>query len=112
MKNKPIYVSFANPKLEKVYEKLNQGTYEEKKLHTHIQKAIQELKKNPTCGMKITKSLWPKNYIQKFQIANLWKYDLPDGWRLIYTIFQNQTMILNVILEWFSHKKYEQKFRY
>ena len=36
--------------------------------------------------------------MKKFGINNLWKYDLPNSWRLIYTIKTNEVMILNVIL--------------
>ncbi|GAI89960.1 unnamed protein product [marine sediment metagenome] len=75
-------------------------------------RAIDDLKKNPTCGTKIPRKLWPKYYIKEYQITNLWKYDLPNAWRLIYTILEDKVMILNVILEWFSHKDYERKFRY
>jgi len=51
--------------------------------------------------------------VQKYQINNLWKYGLPDGWRLIYTIkTPNKVQILAVILEWFDHKEYERKFNY
>jgi hypothetical protein len=44
---------------------------------------------------------------------NLWKYDLPDGWRLIYTLSTpNKIEILAIILEWFDHKNYERRFGY
>ena len=112
MKDKPIYVAFANPKIERSFEKLQKGTFEEKQLNMFIERAIKDLKKNPTCGINISKKLWPKTYIQQYHINNLWKYDLPNAWRLIYTIFEDKVMILNVVLEWFSHKEYEKRFRY
>lgn len=112
MKDKPIYVAFANSKIENVFEKLQKSKFEDRQLYTFIERAIDDLKKNPTCGTKIPRKLWPKNYIKEYQITNLWKYDLPNAWRLIYTILEDKVMILNVILEWFSHKDYERKFRY
>ena len=112
MNSKPIYVVFANPKLEKDFGKLKQGKFEDKQLYEFIERAISDLKINPMCGVKIPKKLWPRGYIKKYQIKNLWKYDLPDGWRLIYSIFENELMILNIILEWFPHNEYERKFRY
>lgn len=45
-------------------------------------------------------------------LTNLWKYDLPDAWRLIYTIKEDEIKILSIILEWFDHKEYERKFNY
>jgi len=31
---------------------------------------------------------------------------------LIYSIFEDKLMIINLILEWFPHKEYERKFGY
>ena len=112
MSSKPIHVAFANPKLEKDFEKLKKGKFEDKQLFEFIERAISDLKKNPMCGVKIPRKLWPRGYIKTYQIKNLWKYDLPDGWRLIYSIFENELMILNLILEWFPHKEYERIFGY
>jgi len=63
-------------------------------------------------GLKIPKKLWPKLYVQHYGITNLWKYDIPNGWRLIYTIETNEVKIVNIILEWPDHKNYERRFGY
>ena len=89
MNNKRIYVTFGAKKIENEFEILKEGKFEDKQLYGFIDRAIKDLKSNPTCGTKIPKNLWPKEYIRKFGIANLWKYDMPNAWRLIYTI---QTM--------------------
>lgn len=112
MNDKQIYVTFVDKKIENEFETLKEGKFEDEQLYTFIDRAIKDLKANPTCGVKIPKKLWPKEYIQKYEITNLWKYDLPNAWRLIYTIQTNDVMILNVILEWFNHKEYERKFKY
>jgi len=112
MTGKPIYVAFGSKRLENDFEKLRKGRFEDKQLYKFIERAIDDLKKYPICGTKIPRKLWPKSYIKEHQITNLWKYDLPNAWRLIYTIFEDKVMILNVILEWFSHKDYERKFGY
>jgi len=112
MTDKNIYVAFSNKKLESSFEKLKKGKSEDKQLYKFIERAINDLKKNPICGTKIPKKLWPKRYVKEYHITNLWKYDLPNAWRLIYTIFEDKITILNVILEWFPHKEYERKFGY
>ena len=109
---KSIYVAFRDKKLESVFDSLNKGRFEDKQLYRFIERAFKDLKKSPTCGLKIPKKLWPKVYMSKYGITNLWKYDLPNGWRLIYTIQTDEVMILNVILEWFNHKEYEKRFKY
>jgi len=112
MKDKPIYVAFATKKLESNFEKLQKGKFEDKQLYNYIERAMNDLKKNPVSGIKIPKKLWPKYYSTEYQITNLWKYDLPNAWRLIYTIVEDQVMIVNVLLDWFSHKDYEKRFGY
>ena len=112
MNNKPTYVTFGEKKIENEFEILKEGKFEDKQLYDFIERAIKDLKTNPTCGTKIFKKLWPREYIRKFGITNLWKYDMPNAWRMIYTIQTNEVMILNVILEWFSHKEYEKRFKY
>jgi len=109
---KPIHVAFGDKRLEREFEGLKSGKFEDNQLSSFIERAISDLKKNPMCGIKVPKTLWPKEYISAFEINNLWKYDLPNGWRLVYTIQTNEVMILNVILEWFDHKEYERRFKY
>ncbi len=111
-KEKSIYVTFGEVKIEKEFELLKDGKFQDKQLYEFINRAMKEIKINPLCGIKIPKRLWPRIYILENNITNLWKYNLPDGWRLIYTIKENEVMILNVILEWFNHKDYERRFGY
>ncbi len=112
MNSKPIYVAFVNRKLESSFEILKKGKHQDKQLYGLIEFMIKTLKKNPISGVKIRKRIWPREYIKRYAINNLWKYDLPNGWRVIYTIKTDEVMILNVILEWFNHKQYERRFHY
>ena len=104
MNNKPIYVTFGEKKIENEFEILKEGKFEDKQLYEFIDRAIKDLKSSPTCGTKIPKKLWPKEYIKKFGITNLWKYDMPNAWRLIYTIQTNEIMILNNKIPLMFHK--------
>ena len=112
MNNKPLFVTFADKKIESAFDELKEGKFEDKKLYAFIDRAIDDLKKDPTSGTKIPKEIWPRVYIQKYDINNLFKYDLPNGWRLIYTIKSDEVRIISVILEWFDHNGYEKRFRY
>ncbi len=71
-----------------------------------------DLRENAFCGVRIRKKLIPKVYVEKYGIDNLWKYDLPGGWRLVYSVANGQICILSIILEWMSHKDYERRFNY
>jgi len=104
---KTINVAFVNKKLEKEIESISDKEFKEE-----IEKAIIKLKEEPACGIHIPKKLWPKEYIQLYDITNLWKIDLRNGCRIIYTIKNDELRILCVILDCFSHKGYERKFKY
>ena len=73
---------------------------------------IKDLKENAFCGIQVPKRLFPKEYIQKYDINNLWKYDLPSGWRLLYSVANGEVVVLAIIIEWMSHKDYERRFNY
>lgn len=105
-------VAFANKNLKLAYFELKAGKFEEKQLFAFISRAIDDLKENPLCGIKIPKKLWPKEYIKKYRITNLWKYNLPNYWRLIYTLIGDEVKIVSMILEWMTHKNYEKRFSY
>ena len=109
---KEISVSFISKKLKDEFVSLKDNKFEDKQLYDFISRAIDDLKKNPMCGVKIPKKLWPKKYIQEYEVTNLWKYDLPNAWRLVYTIDTDEVRIVNIILEWFDHKSYEKRFKY
>jgi len=108
---RPRKVRFADPSLFEAY-KLSTGRSEEQRLAESLSKAIEDLKQNPQCGAKIPHQLWPKEYVREYNIDNLRKINLPDAWRLVYTLVGNEIEIISVLLEWFSHKDYEKRFGY
>jgi len=105
-------VVFVDEKLHKAYLDLEKGRSEEKELALFLKRAIDDLRENPACGNKIPRAVWPREYVQKYGIDNLWNYYLPDGWRLVYTLKGNELEIISIILEWFNHKEYEKRFGY
>ena len=107
-----IHVAFATPSIKKAFDELESGKFEDKQLYTFLQRALDDLKKNPFIGKNVPKNLIPKEYIRKFGIDNLRKYDLPNAWRLMYTLKGNEVMIVSIILEWLDHKNYERRFKY
>ena len=105
-------VHFGNKKLKIYFERLKDSKTEGKRLYKWISRAIEDLEKDVFCGIQIPKKLIPNDYIKKYEIDNAWKYDLPQGWRLIYSVTNKEVLILSIILEWMHHKDYEKKFNY
>lgn len=106
-----ILINFISEKLRDELLQLKQGDYAEKQLYEFIKRAFRDIEQDISCSIKIPKKLWPKKY-KKYGITNLWKYDLPNGWRLIFFLESNEIKIVAIILEWFTHKEYEKRFGY
>jgi len=109
---KKIEVHFADQKLKDVFDALAKGRGEEREVYEMILRAIDKLEKDPFIGDTVPRKLIPKEYITKYGIDNLKRYDLNDSWRLIYTIVGSKLLIVSVILEWMPHKEYERRFGY
>jgi Txe/YoeB family toxin of Txe-Axe toxin-antitoxin module len=101
-------VTFADDSIKDAFLQLQYGTKEEREVFKQIKKVLEKLKENAFAGIQIPKRLIPKEY----DVPNLWKINLPRGWRLLYFIVSDEVIILSIILEWMSHKKYERRFKY
>jgi hypothetical protein len=110
MKSKII---FADEKIKSFFERLKDAKSEEKQLHSSLVVAFEILEKNAFAGTQIPKRLIPKEYKKRFgEIDNLWKLNLPNAWRLLYSVKGDKIVIISLILEWISHKEYEKRFKY
>ncbi|MBU3940882.1 MAG: type II toxin-antitoxin system YoeB family toxin [Nanoarchaeota archaeon] len=105
----PSKVKFVNNKTLEAFEKTKT---KEKRLYEWLLRAFKDIEENAFCGIQIPKRLIPKEYIKKYEITNLWKYNLPDAWRLLYSIENQEIIVVSIILEWMDHKDYERKFNY
>ena len=83
-----------------------------KTLFKSINHNIDLLFKNPQLGQPIKKKLFPKKLIKQYNVSNLYRLEISDYWRLIYTIKNDDVYILIFILEIVDHKKYNKLFGY
>ena len=82
----PSESRFVDENVKKGFYKLEEGDNSEKELFRFINQAVDNIEKNAFCGTQILKRQIPKEYVKKYGVTNLWKYDLPNAWRLIYSI--------------------------
>ena len=107
---------------DEVYKELNELVGNEKKkgiessLHQTLLRSINNvmdlLKKNPFSGNQIPKKQIPEKYSNKYDAENIWRIELPNRWRLIYTIAGNKIEVINFIMDIFNHKEYDKVFGY
>ena len=100
-------VIFVDESLENSFNELS----DKDPIKKGIVRAIGFIQENFSCGRNVKKELIPKKLIDKYAINNLWIYDLPDGWRLLYSVTSGgEIEIIAAVLDWMNHKDYERLF--
>jgi hypothetical protein len=105
-------LKFADKKLQESFGKLSRGNAEERQLYDWLLRAFNDIEENAFCGIQIPTRLIPEAYNKKYPIKNLWKYNLPNAWRLLYSIENNKIFVVSIVLEWMDHKNHERRFHY
>ena len=59
-KMKTIKVGFLDEKIKNLFEKLKNGKFEDRELHKFLERAFEDIKKDPEIGISIPKNLIPK----------------------------------------------------
>ena len=77
-----------------------------------INRVFDILTSNPFYGENAKKYLSPKEYRQKYDADNLFIADLPDYWRMIYTLESDELEIIAFILDIIDHGEYNKKFKF
>jgi len=67
---------------------------------------------NPFYGENAKKDLIPSEYRQKYDADNLFIVDLPDYWRMIYTLESDEIEIIAFVLDIIDHDGYNKKFKF
>lgn len=102
---------------QEVFEYLNEkadSCKNERVMLNAIRQKADLIKVNRNYGNQIPKNLIPKEYVKKYGVNNLFRVELPNFWRMIYTLKteENQVEIVAFVLDIFDHKKYNKRFGY
>ena len=98
-----------------VFEYLNQEA-ESSKQERMILKAVRQkvdlIKMNHHFGDPIAKRLIPKEYKVRYGVDNLFRVELPNFWRMIYTLTEGDTKIeiIAFVLDILNHKEYHKEY--
>ena len=120
-KGKEVKIVLSEEAIEE-YNKLNKIVGEEIKrgvtasVHQSIFRSIERvrgwLKDNPFVGDQVKKNQIANYYVQKYGVTNLWRIELSNYWRLIYTIQSSEVEIIDFVLDIIDHEEYNKKFGY
>ena len=91
-------------------EQLKEGktNSDEIQLLNSIKQKVELLKQNPFYGDNIKKDQIPKT----LNVTNLWRVELSQYWRMLYTIKGDNIEIVCLILQVIDHERYNKTFGY
>src|SRR4030042_582456 len=106
-----------SPEAEEVYNYLNKEAPNSKIENTILNafnKKKELIKSNPHYGDPVSKNLIPQEYKDRYGITNLFRVELPNWWRMLYTLTNDETQIeiIAFVLDIIDHKDYDKKFSY
>ena len=112
-KIKVILSSDAEEVIKYLVQKSNNSKIEKSILNA-INKKIGLIKINCHYGQPIAKKLIPQIYKKNYGIKNLFRIELPNYWRMLYTLTSgdSQVEIISFVLDFLNHKEYNKKFKY
>ena len=77
-------------------------------LITLIKEKMSFVKQNPFYGNNLKKEIIPK----KYNVPNLWRIELTNYWRILYTIKGDEVEIICFVLEIINHPTYNKILGY
>lgn len=111
MISKNVRIFFKGQAKESYIDLKKRSNKEAKTLLKSIERIKNILIDNPQFGDPIKKDLIPKSF-KIMGISNIYRIELSNYWRMLYTIEGNKIEVLLFILTIIDHKKYNKLFGY
>jgi len=108
---KEVRVFLKEQAREAFIELKKRADKESQSIVNSINRVIEILKENPQHGGPISKDLIPDSF-KKQGITNLYRVELSNFWRMIYTLEGNKIEIFAFVLNIVDHPTYNKIFGY
>lgn len=98
-------------------EELKRGDRRNEREYKLLLKGIERLKWNYKAGDHISRKKHQKAfdyYRNKYgvELDNLWKLNVSDNWRMMYTIVGSEVEVIAFVIDLVDHKQYDRIFGY
>lgn len=77
-----------------------------------IKRVRELLENNPFAGDNLKKKKIPKKWIDELNINNLWRIELSNHWRMLYTIRSDKVEVINFVLRIIDREEYNRILGY
>jgi hypothetical protein len=106
-----VYSSEVETVLDYLKEKAPHSK-KEKSILNAIESKTEIIKSNFFYGEPISRKLIPHIYMDRYNIDNLYRVELPSYWRMLYSLKDREVKIIAFIIDVVDHKDYSRKFGY
>jgi hypothetical protein len=101
------------PEAKEIYNYLKiSHSKTENSIFRAIHQKVELIKANRNYGNNIPKRLIPNYYKKKYGITNLYRVELPNFWRMLYTLRKDKIEIIAFVIDIVDHDNYSKKFGY
>ena len=103
-----------SPEADRVYKQLREEAAQfkiQRSLFEAINQKETFILADSHYGNPMPKNLIPQEYIEKYDVNNLFRIELPNFWRMFYTLINDPEPIA-IIIDILDHKQYNKKFGY
>lgn len=108
---KEVKVLLKGQAKERYIELESKSDKESKSIFNSVRRVKDVLLDNPQHGDPIRKELIP-NELKQMNIQNLYRVELSNFWRAVYTLEGNENTLFVFILKIINHKEYNKLFGY
>lgn len=108
---KEVRVFLRGPAKESFSDLKRKNDPEAKSIINSIERIIEVLKQNPQFGDPLKKDLIPESF-KKQGIQNLYRIELSNFWRMLYTLEGNKVEIFVFVLSITDHTDYDKLLGY
>jgi len=108
---KEVRIFFKGEAQESFLRLKSRNEKEAQSILRSIERNKEILKQNPQYGDPIAKNLIPEEF-KKQGIKNLYRIELSNFWRMLYTLEGNKVEIFLFVLKISDHPKYNKLFSY
>ena len=108
---KEVRIFFRGQAKESLFELKKRNDKESQSILNSIERIKEILKQNPQYGNPISKELIPES-LKRQGIKNLYRAELSNFWRMLYTLEGNKIEIFLFVLNIVDHPAYNKLFGY
>lgn len=99
---------FASPDVLDVLKTLSNND----PIRIKVEQVTDEMKQDKNLGDYIKRKPWPDKYVKTHEVTNIYKLNIGDNHRLIYTIRGRKEDKVYQLLDLLTHKEYDRLFGY